>query len=125
MLHKIPLFKFEQMFYNVFRNRQKGGRGMSAIREKGRCIDVICQHKTDGTIIPLKIRLQDDDGFYQTYGVRGYKDLTHYTERASQNGASSANHKWIFVCKIAVFDREKTVQLFYNAYDNRWILTEC
>ena len=28
-------------------------------------IDMICQHKSDGTIIPIKFRMVDDDGLYQ------------------------------------------------------------
>ena len=36
-------------------------------------LDVICQFKKDGTIIPLKIRLQDEDGEYQSYMVKSYR----------------------------------------------------
>ena len=35
---------------------------MSAHFSYQQSLDVICQHKKDGTIIPLKIRLQDEDG---------------------------------------------------------------
>ena len=37
-------------------------------------IDMICRHMADGTIIPLKIRLLDDDGAYQEYKIRAYKE---------------------------------------------------
>lgn len=30
-----------------------------------RSADVICQHKKDGTIIPLKLRIEDEDGELQ------------------------------------------------------------
>ena len=35
--------------------------------------DVICQHTIDARIIPLKIRIQDEDGEMQTYSVKGYR----------------------------------------------------
>ncbi len=35
---------------------------MGVIQEKYTLADVICQHKTDGSIIPLKIRITDEDG---------------------------------------------------------------
>ena len=88
--------------------------------ENNRIADVICQHKRDGTIIPLKIRLRDEDGEYQVYSVRGYKDLSHPGEYTLPNGIPSTNHTWKFECKIVVFGTEKRVRLFYNAYDNRW-----
>ena len=39
-------------------------------------IDVMCTHTMDGKIIPMKIRLKDEDGMYQTFAVRAYRDLS-------------------------------------------------
>ena len=39
-------------------------------------IDVICQHTKEGDIIPLRIRLVDEDGMLQTYNIKSYKDRT-------------------------------------------------
>ena len=86
-------------------------------------MDVICQHKADGSIIPLRIRLQDEDGAYQIYQVKGYKELGSNGDYVMPNGICASNHIWRFECKIAVFGREKIVTLFYNAYDSRWKLT--
>ena len=97
---------------------------MDAYEEAHRIADVICQHKRDGTIIPIKLRLMDDDGEYQTYAVRSYKDLTHYGDYAMPNGVSAVNHIWTFECKIVVFGIEKRIRLHYNAYDNRWKVFE-
>ena len=93
---------------------------MGNIAEKDRLADVICQHRRDGTIIPIKIRIMDDDGEYQAYQIQAYKDLTHYGDCTMPNGIKAANHMWKFECKIVVFHREKKIQLFYNAYENRW-----
>ena len=52
---------------------------MGVIQEKYTLADVICQHKTDGTIIPLKIRITDEDGEYQVYNIKSYKDVSNRT----------------------------------------------
>jgi len=53
---------------------------MSAIRKNYTLADVICQHKTDGTIIPLKIRIADEDGEYQIFNIKSYKVLSDHKE---------------------------------------------
>ena len=79
---------------------------MSAIRKNYTLADVICQHKTDGTIIPLKIRIAGEDGEYQIFNIKSYKLLS--------------DHLWQFECKICVFNMIKRIHLFYNSYENLW-----
>lgn len=62
-------------------------------------IDFICQHKTDGSIIPLRIRLRDEDGEPQEYTVRGYRDVSAYGHVSLE-------------CKILVRDTIKMVTVF-------------
>ena len=95
---------------------------MGVIQEKYTLADVICQHKTDGTIIPLKIRITDEDGEYQVYNIKSYKDVSNRTAYTMPNGTSvtPANHLWKFECKISVFNTLKRIQLFYNANENSW-----
>ena len=38
-------------------------------------IDVICQHCKDGSIIPIKIRVQDEEQIYHTYMIKSYLEL--------------------------------------------------
>jgi hypothetical protein len=90
--------------------------------EKSKMVDVICQHTRDGTIIPLRIRLQDEDQVYQTYQIQSYKDITHYGTYSTPDGISAMNHTRNFICKISVFEQEKTIHLFYNGYDGKWML---
>lgn len=82
--------------------------------------DVICMHKRDGTIIPIKIRIEDDDGEFQTYKIKAYKDLTHYGNCTLPNGISISNYMWEFECKIEIFNIEKRIILHYNIRDNSW-----
>lgn len=94
---------------------------MGAVREKERIADVICQHKRDGTIMPIKIRLQDDDGEFQSYQIKAYKDVSSMKrEYIMPNGVTAQGHLWIFECKIVNFDSEKVIRLLYNAFDNVW-----
>lgn len=93
------------------------------LTECHRRVDVICQHKSDGSIIPLKIRLQDDDGEYQIYVIKSYKILTQPGQYALPSGVTSTTHTWQFECKIMVFEIEKRIKLFYNAYENHWKVT--
>lgn len=97
---------------------------MAAISGKENNIDVICMHGRDGSIMPIKIRVVDEDGAYQTYMIRGYKDLTNYGKYSLGSGTQVTNHIWKFECRILVFEVEKKIVLMYNAYDNRWRLMD-
>ena len=72
------------------------------------CIDFICQHNKDGSIIPLKIRLQDEDGIFQEYKVHGYKDV-------SSGGITR------FDCKINVMYTTRIIRIFESS-DGVWHL---
>ena len=39
-------------------------------------VDVICQHCADGSIIPIKIRVQDDEQVYNVYNIKSYTAIT-------------------------------------------------
>lgn len=90
--------------------------------DRNRNIDMICQHKADGTIIPLKIRMVDDDGAYQEYKIRAYKDLTYKGNLFEMPDAGKVHSRGIypFECKIECFGRERVLRLFYNSYDHAW-----
>ena len=98
---------------------------MKEVINKNQFADVICQHKTDGTIIPLRIRIKDEDGIYQEFNIKGYKDLTHIGAYVLPNGVSASNnHLHSFECKIMVFNQQRLLKLFYNAYDCRWQIVD-
>lgn len=57
-------------------------------------IDLICQICKDGSIIPLRFRLEDEDGLNQEFHVKGYRDkseqgLTIFDCNVIVNGMSS------------------------------------
>lgn len=71
-------------------------------------IDFICQHTMDGNIIPLKIRLRDEDGELQEYAIKGYRDTSKYAVKS-------------FDVKIIVLDTIKYIHIFCGA-DEIWRL---
>lgn len=77
-------------------------------------IDIICQFTRDGQIIPLKIRIPDDDGEFKEYKVLGYKEHSDSDLGATFSTAS-------FDCKIAVYNQIKIVHLFYNFHEKTWL----
>lgn len=93
---------------------------MGLVPEKDNTVDVICMHGKDGSIIPIKLRVIDEDGAYQTYMIRGYKDISSNKMYAMPNGINASGHIWRFECRIKVFDTEKRIVLLYNAYENLW-----
>jgi len=82
--------------------------------------DVICQHTRDSRIIPLKIRVQDEDGEMQTYTVKGYRTLNAIGKVILPNEVSVSSHIRYFECKLNIFGKEKIVGLTYNYYEQLW-----
>ena len=92
---------------------------MSAHFSYQQSLDVICQHKKDGTIIPLKIRLQDEDGEYQSYMVKSYRQSGM---SASANPPSYSTV--MFECKINAFGQDRIVGISFNYMDGLWKVME-
>lgn len=85
-----------------------------------KAVDVICQHTREGNMIPIKVRIQDEEGEYQTYVVKGYKDLSHKGSYTMPNGVAATSSIFPFDCKINVFDSEKIIHLYYNSHEHIW-----
>lgn len=45
---------------------------MGAIKEDIQYIEVISKFTVDGTVIPIKLKVQDEDGEYQSFMIKGY-----------------------------------------------------
>ncbi|MCR5196501.1 MAG: hypothetical protein K6D38_09285 [Pseudobutyrivibrio sp.] len=86
-------------------------------------IDVICQIKADGSVIPLKFRLQNEDGIYETYTIKSYKPLPKQGTRTTSDGLYISNQSDVFECKVHLMGLERTVRLYYdNKSSNTWKL---
>lgn len=87
----------------------------------GKPVEVICQHAIDGTIIPMRIRLVDDDGMVQTLSIKGYRDLSHQAGYKLPNGFEITVNDHAYECKLEVFGMKKTIVLFYRPQsDTAW-----
>lgn len=85
--------------------------------------DVICQHTRDSTIIPLKIRIEDEDGELQTYSVKQYKRLNAGGTVTLPNEVNVNTFIRYFECKIIVFGREKVIHLSYHFWEEAWYVS--
>ena len=83
-------------------------------------VDVICQHSREGKITPLKIRVVDEDGVFQEYKIKGYRDLSGQGTRTMPDGVYVTNNTLIFECNITSFGRNRTIRLYYDSSGMRW-----
>ena len=81
---------------------------MAPINDPNREVDVICQFTSEGGIIPIRIRVADEDGQYQTFNIKGYKENGHL------QGIRS------YLCKIQVLGTTRYVTLILSVADFTW-----
>ena len=87
-------------------------------------VDVICQHSKDGTIIPIRVRLVDEDGSIQTYTIKNYKDVSHNGTRTMPDGVFISDKTFAYECQIVVFGRYKMIRLYYDPFNSQvWRMT--
>lgn len=70
---------------------------------KAKPVDVIYQHSRDGSITPIKVRVVDEEGEYQEYKIKGYRDMSHRGTRMMPDGLYITDKTFIFECNIEVF----------------------
>lgn len=95
---------------------------MGAVSENVKLVDVICQHTRKASIIPIRVRIEDEDGIFHEYTIKGYAEKPHASNALTQHGIRTHSHIWTFFCKIQVIDKMRTIELSYNANDNLWRL---
>ena len=83
-------------------------------------IDVICQMKHTGEIIPLRIRLQDSDGEYHNFNVKSYRPISHEGEYTTPDGIHCTCHIKVYECKLEVFGSVMLVRLYYDDSRSTW-----
>ena len=85
--------------------------------------DVICTHFRDGTIMPNKIRIVDEDGQYQSFVIKEYRDVSHQGTKIMPDGVFVTNTTLIFECYIYVFGRKRMIRLYNNPPSTVWKFT--
>ena len=85
-------------------------------------VDVICEHKSDGTIVPIKFQILDEDGVYQRFTIKNYRlsDITGAYN--TKDGLYVTKDTSIFECKIDVLGYKKFVRLYFFPNNMQWKL---
>ena len=83
-------------------------------------VDVICQHFREGKITPIKIRVVDEDGVFQEYKIKGYRDLSGHGARTMPDGVYVNNSTLVYECNITLFGRNRTIRLYYDPPGMKW-----
>ena len=85
-------------------------------------VDVICEHKSDGTVIPLRFRLVNEDGAYEAYTIKGYREILKKGCYTTPDGVTVSRDK-IFECRVLILDIYRTVRLYFNTATCDWKLS--
>ncbi len=86
-------------------------------------IEVICQFKTNALIIPIKIRVVDEDGEFQDYVIKAYKECPLGEDLILPNGVHVRRHLRTFECKIVTFGSIKNIKIYFDAQECLWKLS--
>lgn len=93
------------------------------MRKKQQIVDVICQHSRDGTIIPMRVRVVDADGDFQTYTIKSYRELSHQGTREMPDGVFVTNNTLVYECDIYNFGMKQIIRLYYEPSGTIWKMT--
>ncbi len=85
-------------------------------------VDLILCHNQDGSVQPLRLRVMDEDGQYQAFTIKEYRDLSHHGARTMPDGVSVTDKTLIFECQIIVWDRKRLVRLYSNEPYLKWYM---
>lgn len=83
-------------------------------------VDLICMYSKKGDIIPLRIRVTDEDGLPQVYSIKKFKNLSHRGCMQMPDGVYVTDNTLIFECSILILGTEKTVRLYNTPPKTVW-----
>ncbi len=86
-------------------------------------LDVICVMYGDETIVPIRIRIEDDEGVRQAYNIKECQDVSHRGTFTRADGIYITNEMLVFKCKIEVFGVTKPITLYYDASKSKWVMS--
>ena len=85
-------------------------------------VDVICQHKADGDIIPIRFRLMNDNGEYEIYKISGYRSIWQPGAYTTPDGIFVSGSTYVFECNVIILDYKKRVRLYFEKNQCKWRL---
>ncbi|MBQ3797719.1 MAG: hypothetical protein II842_15820 [Butyrivibrio sp.] len=86
-------------------------------------VDVICEHKADGSIIPMRLRFMNSDGEYETYNIRSFRKSDKKGTHTTADGIYAADSTCIYECMVVVMDMKRVIRLYYDPKNStKWRL---
>lgn len=86
-------------------------------------VDVILQHNADGEIIPLRIRITDEDGEKQAYTITGCKAIDDVNACVMPDGVAVCQDTMIFDCHIPILGQDRMIRLYFSKFSFKWTMT--
>ena len=88
-------------------------------------VDVIALHQTDGSIIPLRIRLTDEEGERREFTILQYRDIGGKGNQTLPDGGCISNDTLAYECYIEVAGVRRLIRLYHKpVLQSHWTLTD-
>ncbi len=91
---------------------------------KERKLDVYCLFRNDGIVLPIRIRMFDEDGERQDFAIHRYKLIDGAGGPCIPSAEIFQGGAVTFDCEIEVFGHRRVVRLLYTASDMHWKLLQ-
>ena len=62
-------------------------------------------------MIPMRVRLTDEEGATQTYTIKEFRDLSHQGTREMPDGMYVTDMTFVYECQVLAFGRFKMIRL--------------
>lgn len=88
-------------------------------------VDVIALHQKDGHIVPLRIRLVDEEGEKREFTIKQYRDVSGQGARTMPDGMYIGDNILAYECYIEVAGVRRLVRLYYRpGINSSWTMTD-
>lgn len=85
-------------------------------------VDVICEHKADGSVIPLRFRIMNEEGEYEAFTIKGYRMIHVGEARTTADGVYICGRDRVFECRVIILNTYRTVRLYFSEDCVKWRL---
>ena len=86
-------------------------------------VDVICLHLKDGNMVPMRIRVEDDEGVKHVYSIKSYKELSGNGTYTTSDGVFVTDESVFFECRIEINSKMRGIRLYFRKKQNNWFMT--
>ena len=76
-------------------------------------VEVIAEFNYDGTIITMSFSMMNEDGEYESFTIKAYKQVPKKGTYTTEDGVYICNEDLVFQCKIIVLNTERIIRLYF------------